>query len=126
MNNEQLRTYNFDGCYYLNLFSGYKYDKQSTPDENRINKGNNGVQFIWNHMKDQFCSNDEVYFTNLQNAIRKMVAGHKLQILIYLKTKMGKGKGKITNFLKAVIGNQVCMTLKYVMTLMDLKVCTML
>lgn len=111
MNNERERHYKEDGHNYLNLFSGYRFSKHDKPDEERIKRGNSGVEFIWNHIKDQFCSNDEQVFLNYKNAIMKMICGKKIEILIYMKGKMGKGKGKITNFLKQVIGLPSAMTL---------------
>lgn len=111
MNNERERFYKEDGHNYLNLFNGYRFSKHDKPDEEKIKRGSVGVSFIWNHIKDQFCSNDEQVFINYKNAIMKMICGLKIKILIYMKGKMGRGKGKITNFLKEVIGLPSAMTL---------------
>jgi hypothetical protein len=94
MNNERERYYKEGGHNYLNLFSGYRFSKHDKPDEERIKRGNSGVEFIWNHIKDQFCSNDEQVFLNFKNAIMKMICGTKIEVLIYIRSKMGKGKGK--------------------------------
>jgi hypothetical protein len=68
---------------YLNLFSGYRFSKFDAPDEARIQRGQAGVDFILNHIKNQFCSNVIPIYDNVINAIKKMVCGKKLKILIY-------------------------------------------
>ena len=48
--------YKKNGTNYLNLFSGYTYNKTDKRDDKRINKGKEGVEFIWNHIKEILCS----------------------------------------------------------------------
>ncbi|MDR3561978.1 MAG: DUF5906 domain-containing protein [Negativicutes bacterium] len=99
----------------MNLFSGYKYDnlKFSERDqlEDRIDKGKAGVAFIWGHIEQVWNSGNAANFADDRHWVRKLIAGCKLQIMIYLKSKMGRGKGKVTTFFMNVLGKQVCLPL---------------
>jgi hypothetical protein len=97
--------------HFLNLFSGYKYDKFSVRDQDRINKGKVGVAFIWGHIEHIWNSGNAANFEYDRHWIRKLIAGFKLKTMIYLKSKMGRGKGKITTFIMNVLGKQVCLPL---------------
>lgn len=111
IDNTKPRTYTEDGTNYLNLFSGYRFNKNDVRDEERIKKGKDGVDFIWNHILHIWNSSDVVQFKYDQNWIRKLIAGFKMTTMLYLKSKMGRGKGKIINFIMEILGKQVCLPL---------------
>ncbi|MDR3549868.1 MAG: DUF5906 domain-containing protein, partial [Candidatus Babeliales bacterium] len=111
LDNSKPRSYKSNGSNFLNLFSGFRFDKHGLRDEERIKKGIDGVKFIWNHIYEIWNTGNKQNFEYDQNWVRKMVAGFKLNTLIYLKSKMGKGKGKITTFFMNVLGKQVCIPL---------------
>lgn len=111
IDNTNPRVYKKERTKYLNLFGGYKYFKTDKRDLDRIKKGNEGVNFIWNHVKRFWVSGNDAYFKYNQKWIRKMICGNKMKTLLYLKGKMGRGKTAIVNFLKKVLGEHICMTL---------------
>jgi len=114
INNTKPRSYKEDTTNYLNLFSGYRFDKnipEYERDLKRIEKGDAGVKFILNHIFEIWNSRNEKCYEYDMNWIYKLVAGYKLNTMLYLKGKMGRGKTAIVNFLKLVIGSHICMTI---------------
>ena len=111
LDNHRPRAYKENGQYFLNLFSGYRHDRNSTKDQARVDKGAAGVAFIWDHIHHIWNSGNEANFNYDRHWIRKLIAGFKLRTMIYLKSKMGRGKGKVTTFLMNVLGKQVCLPL---------------
>ena len=109
--NTKPRTFTKDNSDFLNLFSGYKYDKNSQKDMKRIKKGKEGVKFIWNHIYEVWNSKNDLNFEYDRSWIRKLIRGHKLKTMIYLKGKMGVGKSSIVRFLSLVLGLHNTITL---------------
>ena len=89
---------------FLNLFSGYKYDKNSKKDMKKIERGKKGMKFIWNHIKEVWNSGNEVNYKYDKSWIRKLIKGHKMKTMIYLKGPMGVGKSSIVRFISLVMG----------------------
>jgi hypothetical protein len=113
IDNTKDRCYKLDDTNYLNLFAGFRFNRKEERDTKRIKAGQKGVQFIWNHIKCIWNSNNEVNFKYDQNWIRKLMSGYKLCTMLYLKGKMGQGKTIIVNFLKQILGMHICLTLSY-------------
>lgn len=111
VDNEKPRSYVKDECNFLNLFSGFKHSKLDNKDVKRVQKGKAGVEFILNHIKEIFCSNNEQIFMYVNKWIMKLVCGFKLKTMLYFKSKMGRGKGKITKFIMDILGTKVCVPL---------------
>jgi hypothetical protein len=111
INNTKPRTFKEETTNYLNLFSGYRFNRNDKKDLERIEKGNKGVQFILNHIKGIWNSGNDQCYEYDRNWICKLIAGYKLKTMIYLKGKMGRGKTAIVNFLKVVLGLHICMTI---------------
>jgi hypothetical protein len=111
IDNTRPRTYKLNGTNYLNLFSGYKFSKTDKKDQKRIDAGKEGVKFIWNHIYEIWNSgNDECYKYD-RKWIRKLINGHKLCTMIYLKGKMGRGKTAIVKFIMRVLGEHTTLTI---------------
>ena len=111
IDNTKDRIYKENGTNYLNLFSGYKFNKNHKKDLDRIAKGSEGVKFIWNHIKEIWNSNNEQCFEYDQKWIRKLINGYKLLTMLYLKGKMGRGKTSIVKFIMKVLGLHTSLTL---------------
>lgn len=107
MNNREGRVYTKGDQKLLNLFSGYKYDKTATRDLERIKKGSAGVNFVWEHCLNTWNSGVEVAYEYDHDWLCKLVAGYKLNTMLYLKGKMGRGKSKLVKFFVNIIGLQV-------------------
>ena len=102
------RTFIINDEAYLNLFDGFKYNKTDVRDEDKLLRGLYGVNIVWNHIKEILCNNNEDYFNYVQNWIRKLINGHKMKTLLYFKSKMGRGKNVIINFLISILGSKIC------------------
>jgi hypothetical protein len=111
VNQNKPKIYEVNGIKYLNLFQGYKFDGVKRND--KVCKDNTDkVKFIWDHIKNIWCNKDDIYFKEIKNWICTLIAGkRKLKTAIYLKGKMGIGKGKIVDLLSWIIGSLNCLTL---------------
>lgn len=107
MNNREGRVYSKGDQKLLNLFSGYKYDKTSNRDLERIKRGSAGVEFIWKHCLNTLNSGVQKAYEYDHNWLCKLVAGYKLRTMLYLKGKMGLGKSKFVKFFIDILGLQV-------------------
>lgn len=77
----------------------------------KLKRGEKGVQFILNHIKRIWNSDNELNFEYDRKWIMKMVYGYKMKTMLYLKGKQGRGKTGIVKFLMKVIGDHNCITL---------------
>jgi hypothetical protein len=111
IDNTKPRTYKLNGTNYLNLFSGYKFDKTEKRDQKRVDAGKEGVNFIWNHIYEIWNSSNKECFEYDKKWIRKLVCGHKLKTMLYLKGKMGRGKTAIVKFIMKVLGEHTTLTI---------------
>ena len=107
MHNEKPRTFKINDQSFLNLFSGYRFNKNDAKDEEKIKRGSAGVKFIWDHIKNIWNSGNEQCFEYDYNWLCKLVAGHKLKTMIYLLGKMGIGKSIVVKFFINILGIQV-------------------
>eukprot|EP01132_Coremiostelium_polycephalum_P009075 gene9075-11115_t len=96
--------------FYLNYFTGYKYNNREAYDEKVKNKKfkeemNKGIEMIWNHIFVSWCSRNKNQFNYVKMWISNLIKGKKMRTALYLKNTMeGTGKGIITNFLLAILG----------------------
>jgi hypothetical protein len=111
IDNLQPRVFIKNDTSFLNLFQGYKYDKRGPRDLERIKKGQKGVDFIFNHIKHIWNSDNEQNFQYDYKWICKLISGYKLKTMIYLKGKQGRGKTCICQFLMKVLGEHITLTL---------------
>ena len=111
IDNKYPRSFKKDGTNYLNLFSGYRFNKTDKKDLERIKKGQAGVKFIWNHIYEIWNSSNKECFEYDQKWIRKLIYGFKLKTMLYLKGKMGRGKTSIVKFIMRVLGEHLGLTL---------------
>ncbi|MBX2940276.1 MAG: hypothetical protein KF880_09400 [Ferruginibacter sp.] len=89
---------------YINTFKGYMHTeyKSFTSYPTKIQKS---VNKIWEHIKIAWCSRNKDQFNYIKNCICKFIAGHKLNVCLYIKGIEGLGKSIIMDFLrKFVIG----------------------
>lgn len=111
VNQQMPRIYEKNDVLYLNLFQGYKFDGKQRNKE-ICDKNKDKVKFIWDHIHKIWCNNNDIYFKEIKNWICALLVGkRKLKTAIYLKGKMGIGKGKICDLLTWIIGNLNCITL---------------
>jgi hypothetical protein len=95
----------------LNLFQGYKFDGKERKQE-LCDKMKDGVGFIWQHIFKMWCNSNVRFFQEIKNWVCALIAGRrKMRTAIYLKGKMGIGKGKIVDFLTSIIGHLNCLIL---------------
>ena len=105
------RIFEKKGINYLNLFQGYKFDNKER-NEKICLKMKDSVDFIWHHIYKMWCNSNEKYYNEIKNWICALIAGkRKMRTAIYLKGKMGIGKGKIVDFLSSIIGHLNCLIL---------------
>jgi hypothetical protein len=104
IDNTKQRSYTYNETNYLNLFTGYKFSRFDKRNEERINKGMDGVNYILNHIKETWNSKNELNYNYDHKWICKLVYGHKLKTMIYLRGKMGRGKTQIVKFIMRVLG----------------------
>jgi hypothetical protein len=95
--------YTVKGIKYINQYIGCRfkgcqeYDKYDVELKTSVNK-------IFDHIKNIWCSNNELVFIYVHNWIVLSVTAHKLETYLYLKGGQGIGKSIITEFLHKVIG----------------------
>ena len=107
MNNEKPRTFIKHNQSFLNLFSGYRFNKNDARDEARIARGADGVEFIWDHIKNVWNSGNIQCFEYDHDWLCKLIGGFKLKTMLYLKGKMGAGKSIVVKFFIEILGIQV-------------------
>jgi len=106
----QPREYEQCGQKYINLFPGYMHQEVKKYDD-FSDEIKEGVEFVWNHIQEVWCSNKEVSFQYVKKWIINMVAGRKMQTCLYLKSEQGTGKSSITEFLMyKVLGKNIVHT----------------
>jgi hypothetical protein len=111
ISNTEDRVFKKNNTNYLNLFSGYRFNRRDKRDLERIQRGSKGVKFIWNHIYEIWNSSVDLNFKYDQKWIRKLMFGNKLKTMIYLKGKMGRGKTAIVKFIMKCMGMHNCLTL---------------
>ena len=111
LDNTKPRTYIKGDDHYLNLFSGYKYNKTDVRDEARIERGLEGVKFFWNHILKVWNSGSEKHTKYTHDWICKLISGHKLMTMLYVKGKHGIGKSSLVRLICETLGLQTTVTL---------------
>jgi len=110
LDNEKPRVFSNNGQNYLNLFNGFKFDKNEKKKVKITNANKDKVKFIWNHLLNVWCAGSVEHFTLLKHIICKMVSGKKCDVGVYLKGRQGIGKGLIMKLLRGVLGDWNCKT----------------
>jgi hypothetical protein len=88
----------------LNIFRGYRYDTFKK-DITLLTKRANDIQFIWDHLRNCWCSGDEIYFDFIKHWICTLLCGRrKLKAAIYVKGLQGIGKGAVVRLLMRILG----------------------
>lgn len=100
---ELRRVYTIDNTRYVNTFPGYIYPKFN--DELVITKR---VDTIWNHIKSEWCDDDESKFIFIKEWIMKMVMGISVDKWIYLKN--GMQDNIITFLCERVLGKKLAVS----------------
>lgn len=92
----------------INLFDGFMHStKRKYKDFPKSVR--NKVTRIWDHIKNAWCSENEIQYEYVKRWICAMVNGKKMTTCIYLKGPEGLGKSIITDFLvENVIGERNC------------------
>ena len=93
-----------NGIRFLNTFSGFKYANEKVVNK-YTRKENNGIELIWNHVKDVLCSGNHASYEYLKKWICHMIAGRKMKTAVYFKGVQGTGKSTLPTFLRDVIGH---------------------
>jgi hypothetical protein len=88
---------------YLNLFKGFKYANEDKPEFTP--EMMDSINFIWQHVKEAMCGNDEECYQYAKKWIAHMVNGRKMKTALYIKGTQGAGKSSIPLFIQHVIGD---------------------
>jgi len=97
--------------YYYNNFSGFLHNERKQycnyPDDIK-----QGVEFIWNHINEVWCSTKKDQFEYVVKWICAMVSGQKMTTCLYLNSLQGSGKTAPCDFLRNwVIGKNITITI---------------
>ena len=101
----QPMTFKCNDMNYFNMFNGYKFNKYMAKDTAKCDKHKDNINFVWNHILNLLCSNDEPSFKLFQHCIRKCVSGFKPVIMPYIKGAQGIGKSSVAQLVSNLIGN---------------------
>lgn len=87
---------------YLNMFNGFRFANDDKPKV--TTKLRDGIKYIWNHMYEVICSNDDAMFSFLKNWMCHFLSGRKMKTVPYLRGVQGAGKSTLGYFLILLIG----------------------
>ena len=101
-------TYLKNGINYLNMFTGFRFQGK-TRNDGVCFKHKDNVAFYWNHIRSVWCRDQDIQFCYIQNWIRTMIAKmRKMETALYIKGKMGIGKGLPILALMGILGKGNC------------------
>jgi hypothetical protein len=94
---------------YLNLiYDQLHLHKEKKSLESYPKKVIQGVQNVWKHIKEAWCSGKRDQFEYIQKWIAHVVSGRKMRTCLYLTSVQGIGKSIIIKFLsEKVLGNEL-------------------
>ena len=95
---------------HINTFLGLNKNLNRTLKEMK-QETQDGVKFIWNHIKQILCSNDEKAYEYVHNWICNAVCFKSNETALYFRSTQGTGKSSITNFItKKVLSDKIAYT----------------
>lgn len=98
------KIYEVQGKQYVNTFAGYLYTAQKEVSINTQKK----IDFIWKHIYNVWCSQNEELYVYVKNWICNVIHGKKMKSLLYLKSGQGTGKSIITEYLQdKILGRSI-------------------
>ena len=93
---------------YLNMFTGFRFQGKQKNAEICF-KHRENVVFYWNHIRTVWCRDNKMQFCYVQNWIRTMISQmRKMETALYIKGKMGIGKGLPIIALMGILGKINC------------------
>jgi len=95
------------GIRHLNVFTGYKYDGLEYNEVIHL-KRKEDILFLWEHIKNKWCSGNDQVYQEVRKWICKLLIGKKkLKTAIYLKGPKGLGKSIIVELLTNILGGGI-------------------
>ena len=95
---------------HINMFLGLNKNTDNKLSEMDKNV-QDGVKFIWKHIKEVLCSDDETAYKYIHNWICNAVCMKRNETALYFRSNQGTGKSSITNFItKKVLSNKITHT----------------
>ena len=95
---------------HINMFLGLNKNTNKKLSE-MDNSVQEGVKFIWKHVKEVLCNDDETSYKYVHNWICNAVCFKRNETALYFRSNQGTGKGSFTNFItKKVLSNKITHT----------------